>query len=79
MFSIRKVRTGSGAIAVQVVIYQGHRSIIMKHLGSSKDAVELSLLLEKAKEWISNQTGQVSLFIEPQKKSYLLIEVNVLA
>ncbi len=68
MFSIRKVRTGSGSIAIQVVIYQGHKSKIMKHLGSSKDALAVSVLVEKAKEWIKNQTKQGSLFIEPQQK-----------
>jgi hypothetical protein len=56
MFSIRKVRTASGSTAIQVVKYQGHRSKIMKHLGRSKDAVEVSVLIQKAKEWISNQT-----------------------
>jgi hypothetical protein len=68
MFSIRKVRTASGSIAIQVVQYQGHKSIIMKHIGSTKDAVKVSVLIQKAKEWISNQTKQVSLFVEPQQK-----------
>ena len=48
MFSIRKVRTASGSTAIQVVQYQGHRSKIMKHLGRSKDAVEVSVLIQKA-------------------------------
>ena len=68
MFSIRKVRTASGSTAIQVVEYQGHRSKIMKHLGSGKDAVEVGALIQKAKEWISNQTRQGSLFVEPQQK-----------
>jgi hypothetical protein len=48
MFSIRKVRTASGSTAIQVVKYQGHSSKIMKHLGRSKDAVEVSVLIQKA-------------------------------
>lgn len=68
MFSIRKVRTASGAIAIQVVQYQGHKSIIMKHVGSSKDIQEVSVLILKAKEWITEQTRQTSLFIEPEQK-----------
>lgn len=52
MFSIRKVKTGSGATAIQVVQYVGHRSKIAKHIGSGKDEFEISVLLEKAKNWI---------------------------
>lgn len=72
MLSIRKVRTASGSIAIQVVEYQGHKSKIMKHLGSSKDAEEVSVLIEKAKEWIQEKTMQVSLFVEPQQKVLLV-------
>src|SRR3989304_9778973 len=68
MFSIRKVRTASGSIAIQIVQYQGHKSKIIKHLGSSKDAVEVSVLIQKAKEWINNETRQISLFVESQQK-----------
>ena len=68
MFSIRKVRTASGSIAIQIVQYQGHKSKIIKHLGSSKDAVEVSVLIQKAKEWINTQTRQGSLFVEPVQK-----------
>lgn len=68
MYSIRKVRTGSGAIAIQVVVYNGHKSKIMKHLGSSKDSDEVSVLVQKAKEWITNETRQGSLFVEPQQR-----------
>lgn len=68
MLSIRKVRTASGSVAVQVVQYQGHKSIIVKHIGSGKEAEEVSSLVKKANEWISNQTGQASLFVEPHQK-----------
>ena len=68
MFSIRKVRTASGSTAIQVVEYQGHRSKIMKHLGSGKDDGEVGALIGKAQEWISDQTRQGSLFVEPQQK-----------
>ncbi len=73
MFSIRKVRTASGSIAIQVVEYQGHKSKIMKHLGSSKDAIEVSVLIEKAKEWINNQTRQGSLFVKPQRVVFFML------
>ena len=62
MLSIRKVRTASGSVAVQVVQYEGHKSKIVKHIGSGKQVEEVSSLVKKANEWISNQTGQASLF-----------------
>jgi hypothetical protein len=68
MFSIRKVRTASIAIAIQVVRYQGHKSKIMKHIGSGKNAVEVSALISQAKEWIADQTKESSLFAEPSQK-----------
>lgn len=68
MFSIRKVRTASGSIAIQVVQYQGHKSIIMRHIGSGNDSQEISALIQRAKEWIKEQTRQTSLFVEPEQK-----------
>lgn len=44
MYSVRKVKTKSGSVAVQVVQYVGHRSIIAKHVGSAKDETELTAL-----------------------------------
>ncbi len=54
MLSIRKVKTKSGAIAVQVVVYQGHKSKIIRHIGSGKNEEELStnLSLQKIRDLI---------------------------
>jgi hypothetical protein len=68
LLSIRKVKTKSGAIAIQVVLYQGLNSKIIKHIGSSKKVEEVSLLYQKAKEFIKECTGQISLFRETEKK-----------
>ena len=73
MYSVRKVKTKSGSYAIQVVQYKGHRSIIAKHMGSGKDENEVKLLRQKAKEWISDQTGQLSLFPE-QKQKVLIVD-----
>ena len=43
MYSVRKIKTKSGSVAVQVVRYVGHRSIVAKHIGSAKD--QLNILL----------------------------------
>jgi transposase len=70
MFSVRKVKTKSGSVAVQVVQYVGHRSIIAKHIGSGKDDSEIDTLRQKAFDWIDAQSGQLSLF--PDKKQKIL-------
>ena len=60
MFSVRKVKTRSGSTAVQVVRYVGHKAIIIKHIGSSKDETELTVLLQSAADWIEENTAQLS-------------------
>lgn len=72
MFSVRKVKTASGSVAIQVVQYHGHRSTIIKHIGSGKSKEELLGLVQKAKEWISVHSAQISLFTEPKQKILLV-------
>jgi transposase len=73
MYSVRKVKTKSGSIAIQVVQYVGHRSIICKHIGSGKNEQEVDILWNKAYEWIDEQTAQLSLF-PIQKQKVLVVE-----
>jgi len=73
MFSIRKVRTKSGSIAIQVVRYVGHSSRIYKHIGSAKNDEEVEVLKAKAKGWIEDQTAQASLF-PVQRQKILQVE-----
>jgi transposase len=72
MYSVRKVKTKSGSIAVQVVQYIGHRSIIVKHIGSGKDEFELNALRHKAFTWIDKNSGQLSLFPDQRQKVLLV-------
>ena len=73
MYSVRKVKTKSGSVAVQVVQYVGHRSVIAKHIGSAKDELEVTVLRQRAFEWIEEQTAQLSLF-PSQKQKVLVVE-----
>jgi transposase len=73
MYSIRKVKTKSGSIAVQVVQYVGHRSIIAKHIGSAKSETEVIALRKIASAWIEEQTAQLSIFPN-QKQDVLVVE-----
>ena len=73
MYSVRKVKTKSGSVAVQVVQYVGHRSIIVKHIGSGKNDIEVITLRQKAFDWIDGHSGQLSLFPD-QKQKILLVD-----
>jgi len=57
--TIRKVRTGSGAIAVQVVKYVKRKCVIVRHIGSANTDDELTVCaadkkLDKKSRGISN-------------------------
>ena len=59
MAFIRRVRTGSGATAVQVAEYVGGRQRIVKHVGPAHTEVELGVLLEKARALLADPSQSV--------------------
>ena len=59
MAYVRKVRTNSGAVAVQVARKDAGRVVILAHLGSAHTDAELGILLEQAKAIVIG--GQVAL------------------
>ncbi len=73
MYSIRKVKTKSGSIAIQVVRYAGHRTVVIKHVGSGRSDTELAALRQYAENWIEENSPQLSLF-PVQKQKVLLVE-----
>ena len=57
MAYVRKVRTGSGAVAVQVVTKAGGRLRVLEHVGSAHTDAELGVLLERAGEVLRGGQG----------------------
>ena len=43
---LRKVKTASGATAVQIAVKQGRRDKVIEHLGSARTKAELAALME---------------------------------
>lgn len=76
MPSIRKVKTGSGATAVQVVQYSCGKRIVIRHLGSARSPAELTALLARASSWVEQASGQMTLFPKAAttKKRALFLE-----
>lgn len=62
---MRRVRTGSGATAVQIVEYAGRgRQRIVAHVGSARTEAELGVLMARARELL-HDPGQLTLDIDP--------------
>lgn len=62
--TIRKVRTASGATAVQVVQNKGKQCSILKHIGSAHNEHELELLMAEAEKYAQANCRQPSLFAD---------------
>jgi transposase len=72
--TIRKVRTGSGATAVQVVRYVKRKCIVIRHIGSANTDDELVVLWREAEIIREQLSAQPSLFTEIQQNQILHAE-----
>lgn len=67
MVWIRRVRTASGATAVQIAESIDGRRRIVRHVGSARDEAELGLLLEQAQQQLADDAqGELDLGITPK-------------
>lgn len=67
MVWIRRVRTASGATAVQIAESVDGRRRIVRHVGSARDDAELGLLIEEARRLLADDTqGELDLGITPK-------------
>jgi len=70
---VRKVRTNSGAVAVQVARKDAGRVVILAHLGSAHTDAELGILIEQAKGIVIG--GQVALDFEVAARAQSMTDV----
>lgn len=70
MFHVRTTKTSSSSTAVQVVKYQGKKTIIVKHIGSGKDQDTILKLKHIAYELIKKLHNQPDLFDFKDKRSF---------
>lgn len=73
MHHIRTVTTASGAKAVQVIRYVQGKRVVVRHIGSAHDDIELDALVLAAQEWITEQTNQLSFFPDSENNNILLL------
>jgi len=62
---IRRVRTSSGATAVQIVGKRGGVRTILKHVGSAHTPAELAVLMQVAAEELHKNQGELDLDLKP--------------
>ena len=73
MAYVRKVRTASGAVAVQVARKDCGRVVILAHVGSAHTDAELGILLEQARGIVVG--GQAALDIEVAARAQSMADV----
>ena len=69
--SIRTIRTGSGATALQIVRYVKRKRVVIRHIGSANTDDELAVLWQKAETIREQLCAQPSLFPFDQQKPIL--------
>lgn len=62
---VRKVRTGSGATAVQVVRKRHGKLEIIEHVGSGHTPVEVALLVQRGREILHGEQEALDLDVDP--------------
>ena len=64
MAYVRKVRTGSGAVAVQVARKVRGRVVVLAHVGSAHSDAELGILLDKAQQILHGEQQSLPILRE---------------
>src|SRR3954452_11182680 len=71
---VRRVRTASGATAVQIAESVGGRRRIVRHVGSARDEAELGLLMEEARRLLADdRQGVLDLGISPAVSKAVMV------
>lgn len=76
--SIRKTKTTSGSISVQIVYYKKRKVVLAKHIGSGRNKEEVELLIRKGKSWIEKNSMQLELFSRESKSEVSLNDLQFL-
>lgn len=70
---LRKVPTGSGATAVQIVSKRGGQRKILEHLGSAHTESELALLMQVGREKLNAEQGTLDLGLEEEASTQAVV------
>ncbi len=76
MLKIRRVKTGSGKTAVQVVRYVNRKTNIVKHIGSASSTARIDALITQAQDFIDRNDIQLKLYTSPPKQAFTTIDTK---
>ena len=65
---VRKVKTASGATAVQIVEKRNGRRRILEHVGSAHDETELAVLMSAAQQRVHGVQDEMLLVEQPRRE-----------
>ena len=65
MVFLRKVKTASGATAVQIARREGRRDVVVEHLGSAHTDAELAVLVRAGRAKLQEGQGELDLGMRP--------------
>jgi len=74
MFHIRVIKTGSGALAVQVVYYHNRKRVIFKHIGSGQTEEEILVLKLVAQDLINKFVPTLPFSEQPKFGNLLYLD-----
>lgn len=77
MTKLRKVKTATGATAIQVVHYENRETKIDKHIGSGTTATEITELEKRGKHWINQMNPQGELFPDKETELISLSDIRI--
>ena len=67
---VRKKKNASGKVSIQVIDKSSGKYSVIKTIGCSDNAVEISALFQQAKKWINDKTGVVELDFANEEKLF---------
>lgn len=77
MVFVRKVKTASGATAVQIAERQAGRDRVLEHLGSAHTDAELAALMEAARRKVFPGQGELDLSSSAVPAGHAVIAVAI--
>ncbi|MBC8320272.1 MAG: IS1634 family transposase [Bacteroidetes bacterium] len=71
MYKIRQIQYSANSVSIQVYKVENRKRVIVKHIGTSRNAKEKSDLFQIAKQYIQQLSKQISLFEENTTARFL--------
>lgn len=79
MYRLRRVKTKSGATAIQAVVKGGHQTKMVQHFGSGHSDREIEILEQVATSWLTTHNDQLDMFSSIKQQASPLVSLEHLS